>query len=57
MRHEVFSLIPCEVTKEMVAMTKDEQVALIEEQHGKLRKDTELNFVNESSSLFEYTFF
>ena len=41
----------------MVAMTKDEQVALIEEQHGKLRKDTELNFVNESSSLFEYTFF
>ena len=57
MRHEVFSLIPCEVTKDMVAMTKDEQVALIEEQDGKLKKGGEFKMLNEGPSLFEDIFF
>ena len=57
MRHEVFSLIPCEVTKDMVAMTKDEQVALIEEQDGKLKKGGEFKMVNEGPSLFDDIFF
>ena len=56
MRHEVFSLFPCEVTEDMVAMTRDEQVALIEDQDGKVRKSRKFSMVNEGRSLFDDTF-
>ena len=59
MRHEVFSLIPCacEVSKDMVAMTLDDQRVLIEEQGNKVRHYDEFKMVNEGPNLFEDTFF
>ena len=58
MRVEVFSLLPCEATEDKVAMTKDEQVALVNMHmdDGMLRQGRRLKMMRHETSLFMETF-